>query len=144
MISVVVEDTTPNAENATPAIFARFWDPVTQTWGAAVQISGADRLVNDPAVAFYGADGGQALVAWSQIELTPAELAAAGNDLNAILARQEIIYARWDGAAWLPPQRLTDDLAADGLATLSGDASGATLAWDTRTPTATSPPRSTR
>ena len=129
MLSVVVEDTTPDAERAAPAIFARFWNPTTQSWSDAVTISGADRLVNDPVATFYGADGEQALVAWSQIELTPAELTALGNDLNAILAHQEIYFARWDGTRWLPPQRLTDDLAADGRATMAGDASGATLAW---------------
>lgn len=129
MLSVVVEDTTPDAERASPAIVARFWNPSTQSWGDAVQISGADRLVNDPSATFYGVTGEQALVAWSQIELTPEELTALGNDFSAILSHQEIYYARWDGTRWLPSQRLTNDFAADGLATLAGDASGATLAW---------------
>lgn len=129
MLSVVVEDTTPDAERAAPALFARFWNPTTQSWSDAVPISDADRMVNDPTATFYGANGEQALVAWSQIELTPAETTALGNDFNAILSHQEIYFARWDGTRWLPPQRLTDDLVADGLATLAGDASGATLAW---------------
>ncbi|MFN8445354.1 MAG: choice-of-anchor Q domain-containing protein [Caldilineaceae bacterium] len=129
MLSVYVEDTAPTAPLAAPAVFARFWNPATQSWGEPTALSASDKLVNNPVAAFYGHDGTHALVAWSQVDMSAAERESAGNNLNMLAAHQEIYYAFWNGEEWSSATRLTSDLLADGMAALAGDESGATLAW---------------
>ena len=131
-LSVYVADTTPNQQVPTMQIMARFLDPQTGQWGAATPLTNGAHAVMDPVAAFYGGDG-QALVAWTENTMSLAEDEAAGNDLNAILRRQEIFYATWNGQSWSAPQQLTNDMLPDGKAALAGDETGATLAWTTDT-----------
>lgn len=138
MLSAYIEDTTPEVLTPTMQVMARFWITQTNTWGPPVAVTDGSHAVMDPASAFVG-DNGHALLVWSENPMTEAEDTAAGDDLSAILARQEIYYAYWDGAAWSAPIQLTDDALSDGRAALAGDALGATLAWvkDTDGTTAT-------
>ncbi len=128
MLSAYIEDTTPEAITPTMQVMARFWITQTSTWGPPGALTDGFHAVMDPAAAFVG-DNGHALLVWSENPMTEAEDTAAGDDLSAILARQEIYYAYWNGAAWSVPVRLTDDTRSDGRASLAGDALGATLAW---------------
>jgi hypothetical protein len=128
MLSAYIEDTTPAVLTPTMQVMARFWITPTSTWGPPTPLTDGSHAVNDPAVAFVGPDG-HALVAWSENTMTQAEDEAAGDDMSAILARQEIYTAYWNGAAWGAPQRLTNDTLSDGRAAMAGDALGATLAW---------------
>ena len=128
MLSVYVEDTSPNTTNPVPKVMARFWDIPNNQWGPVVALTGGTHMVQDPAGAFYGT-GGNAIVAWTETAMTLAEEQAAGNDLNAMLARQEIFYAVWNGTQWSAPTRLTNDGVSDGQAAFAGDDFGATLAW---------------
>jgi hypothetical protein len=128
MLSAYIEDTTPAVLTPTMQVMARFWITQTGAWGPPASLTDGSHAVNDPAVAFVGSDG-HALAAWSENTMTAAEDDAAGDDLSAILDRQEIYYADWNGSAWSAPQRLTNDTLSDGRAALAGDALGATLAW---------------
>lgn len=128
MLAVYVADATPDAAVPTTQIVARFWDAQADAWGTPAPLTNGTRAVHDPAVAFVGPDGA-ALVVWTENTITPAESAAFANDLAGALRRNELFYATWNGAAWSAPQQLTDDTLPDGRAALSGDSSGATLAW---------------
>jgi hypothetical protein len=128
MLSVYVEDSTPTASNPAPKVMAHFWNIAGGQWGAATALTDGTRMVQDPAAAFYG-PAGRAMVVWTQNPMTPAEEAAAGNDLNLILKRQEIYYATYNGSAWSAPIRFTNNLLPDGQAAIAGDDQGITLAW---------------
>lgn len=128
MLAVYVEDTSPNTPNRVPKVMARFWNTGSQQWGPAVALTDGTHMVQDPAGAFYGG-GDNAIVAWTELPLTLAEEEALGTDLDAVLARQEIFYATWNGTQWSAPTRLTNDTVADGKAAFAGDDFGSTLAW---------------
>jgi hypothetical protein len=128
MLSVYAEDTSPATTNPVPTVMARFWDTINNQWGSAMALTDGSHMVQDPVGAFYGG-GDSAIVAWTETYMTLAEEMAAGNDLNAMLGRQEIFYTVWNGAQWSAPIRLTNDLVSDGQASLAGDDFGATLAW---------------
>ncbi len=128
VLAVYVDDLTPGAALPTPAVMGRFKDPESGTWLPAVQLSSGDRAVNDPVAAFFG-EGNQAMVAWSQTELAPAEETPAEDALPQYLNHLEIYTNYWNGQVWSGPQRLTDDLQGDGFPALAGDAAGASLAW---------------
>jgi hypothetical protein len=102
MLSVYVEDTSPNTTNPVPKVMARFWDTINQQWGSALALTNGTHMVQDPAGAFYGG-GNNAIVAWTETFATLAEEQAAGNNLNAMLSRQEIFYAVWNGTQWSAP-----------------------------------------
>jgi hypothetical protein len=128
ILAVYVEDSAPAAANPAPKVMARFWNTGTAQWGPAVALTDGSHMVQDPAAAFYGPDG-KAMAVWTENPITPAEETAAGNDLNAILKRQEIYYATYNGSQWGAAQRLTDDQLPDGQAAIAGDDLGITLAW---------------
>ncbi len=128
MLSVYVEDSTPGAATPAPKVMARFWDIPNGQWGPAVALTDGSHMVQDPVAAFFGL-GGSAIAVWSETVITPAQEQAAGNNLNAVLSRQEIFYKVWNGTQWGQPTRLTNDLLPDGRASLAGDELGATLAW---------------
>lgn len=128
LLSVYVDDLTPNAENPTPAVMARFKEPNSENWLPAVQLSSGQRAVNDPTAVFFGDDGDLAMVAWTQTDITPEQEAAA-ETLDEIMNRMEIYARRWDGDQWLPAERLTNDQLGDGMPSLAGDYYGAHLAW---------------
>ena len=128
VISVYVEDTTPQAEHPSGAVMARFKDLQTGAWLPAVQLSDGLHAVNDPAAAFFGFDGDQAVVAWTQTDMTPAEETAA-DSIDDYLNQMEIYMSRWDGETWSAPQALTGDLQGDGFPAVAGDRDGVTLAW---------------
>jgi hypothetical protein len=128
MLSVHVEDTSPGTTNPVPKVMARFWDTANHQWGSAFALTDGTHMVQDPVGAFHGG-GDNAIVAWTETFMTLAEEQAAGNDLNAMLNRQEIFYAVWNGSQWSAPTRLTSDVVSDGQASFAGDDFGATLAW---------------
>lgn len=128
LLAVYVEDNAPAAATPAPRVMARLWDSANSQWGAATALTNGTRMVQDPVAAFYGPDG-RAMAAWTENPMTQAEELAAGNNLNAILRRQEIYYATYNGSAWSAPVRLTNDQLPDGQAAIAGDAQGITLAW---------------
>jgi hypothetical protein len=128
MLSVYVEDTSPDTPNRVPKVMARIWNTGSQQWGPAVALTDGTHMVQDPVGAFYGG-GNNASVAWTELPLTLAEEEALGTDLSAILSRQEIFYVTWNGTQWSTPTRLTNDIVADGKASFAGDDFGSTLAW---------------
>ncbi|HRQ41171.1 MAG TPA: CARDB domain-containing protein [Chloroflexota bacterium] len=127
MLATFVEDTAPNAAVPSPKVMAAFWNSQSGQWGAPLALTDGTRMVQDPVAAFYG-NGGQAMVAWTDNVITPAEEQAA-TGLNDILKWQEIYYATWNGSQWSQPARLTDDQLPDGQAAIAGDSLGITLAW---------------
>ncbi|MBM3134093.1 MAG: DNRLRE domain-containing protein [Chloroflexi bacterium] len=128
MLAVYIQDTTPDAQTPTMQVIAQFWDLQTGQWGAPVTLTDGSHAVQDPVAAFVDQEG-HALVAWTENPMTMEEDEAAGDNLTAILARQEIYFAYWNGQVWSTPSRLTDDALPDGRAALAGDGLGATLAW---------------
>jgi len=128
MLAAYIEDSAPDAPNPAPRVMARFWDAANEQWGAAAALTDGAHMVQDPAAAFYGPNG-RAMVAWTENPISLVEEEAAGEDLNAILKRQEIYYATYDGSQWSAPVRLTNDLLPDGQAAIAGDNQGITLAW---------------
>lgn len=128
MLSVYIEDTTPELITPTMQVMARFWVTQTNGWGDPVPLTDGSHAAMDPGAAFVGSDG-HALAAWTENTMTQAEDEAAGDDLEAILARQEVIYSYWNGQNWSASQQLTDNDLPDGRNSLAGDVQGATLAW---------------
>jgi hypothetical protein len=128
LLAVYVEDSAPAAANPAPKVMARFWNTGTQQWGPAVALTNGSHMVQDPAAAFYGPNG-TAMAVWTENPITSAEETAAGDDLNAILKRQEIYYATYNGSQWSASQRLTNDQLPDGQSAIAGDDQGITLAW---------------
>lgn len=130
MLSAYVVDTTPAITQTTPTIMASFFDSNLQTWETAMPVSDGLHNVQDPAVAFIGQNQ-TPIVVWTQTDLTLAQENVAGDDINTYLNKQEIYYRLWNNNSnsWDPAVRLTNDLLPDGRAAISGDPSGATLAW---------------
>jgi hypothetical protein len=128
LIRVEVEDTAPAAPTPKMQLMVRFWNVQTNQWGEATPLTDGSHAVLDPVAAFVGAQG-KALVAWTENTMSLAEEQAAGNNISAILSRQEIYYRLWNGSQWGAAQRLTNNAAPDGRAAIAGDESGAVLAW---------------
>jgi hypothetical protein len=128
MLSVYVEDLTPNAEQPTPAVMARFKEPNSSQWSAPVQLSSGQAAVNDPAAAFFGSDMSQAMVAWAQTDITAQEEEAAQTHAD-LMNHMEIYVNRWNGTSWSGPTPLTADLLGDGAPALAGGPFGVSLAW---------------
>ncbi len=127
MLATFVEDTAPDAAVPSPKVMAAFWNSQSGQWGAPLALTDGTRMVQDPVAAFYG-NSGQAMVAWTENVITPAQEQAA-TGLNDILKWQEIYYATWNGSQWSQPVRLTNDQLPDGQAAIAGDSLGITLAW---------------
>ena len=126
MITVYVEDTAPTAPVARAQIIARFRNSDAEPWGDPIALTDGAHMVQDPTVVFYNGD--RAIAAWTETVMTPEEDAAA-TELSQVLSRQEIFYALWNGAQWSEPVRFTNDVAADGSATLASLGRRVTLAW---------------
>lgn len=98
------------------------------TWGSPVTLSSPARAASSPALAFTGA-GNIPLAVWVENTLSADEAAALGEDVAAMLNRQELFFSVWRDGAWSTPTRLTDDALADGLPKLAGHPNSALLAW---------------
>jgi hypothetical protein len=127
-LALAIEDAAPDAEAAAPRIVARGWDAAASAWGAPVPLTDGARLVDRPALAFYG-DGTRAMAAWAQLGLSEAASADPANTPLDQLRSFEIYVAEWDGVAWGAPVQLTDDELPDGRPSIAGGAGGLTLAW---------------
>jgi hypothetical protein len=128
MLAVYIEDSAPDNAIPAPKVMARFWDIANEEWGPATALTDGTHMVQNPQAAFYGTEG-RAMVVWTENPITQAEEEAAIADINAIVRRQEIYYATYNGSQWSAPIRLTNDLLSDGHAALAGDDLGITLAW---------------
>jgi hypothetical protein len=93
-----------------------------------VALSDAAYSADAPAVAFVGPEQWP-MVVWVEKKLPLAEATKLGNDINAILQRQEIVYRLYRNGTWEPAVYLTDDLLGDGLPALAGAVGGGVLAW---------------
>lgn len=130
-LRVYVEDATAGTGSVTPRLVSQLWNPAAQAWGAVQPITDGGHWVGDPALTWAGGGAGRfAVAAWSARPTTLAEDQALGADISALLRRHEIYVATFAGGAWSAPQRVTSDLLPDGSASLSGDATGYTLAWN--------------
>ncbi len=134
MLAAYVADATPAAAQSTPMVTASFFDTNNKTWLPALPVSDGLHNVQDPAVGFIG-QAQIPVVAWTQTNLTLAQEEAAGDDINSYTNQQEIYYALFNSNSntWGTPLRLTNDALPDGRAAISGDLSGATLAWTVNT-----------
>lgn len=129
-LRVYVEDATAGTDTVTPQLVSQLWNPETETWGGTQPISDGSHWVGDPSLTWAGSGASRfAIAAWTARPTTLAEDQALGRDITALLRRHEIYVATFAGGAWSTPQRLTSDLLPDGASSLSGDATGYTLAW---------------
>ncbi len=106
-----VEPAPPN-----PDVYYRFHNGTA--WSDSVPIIGGEspnqEWETDPAVVFIS--NGAALAAW-----TANAGAHTLDNLNDILAAQNIAYGVWDGASWSAPGLIIDDDEADGTVQLAYD-----------------------
>jgi len=129
-LRVYVDDATAGSDTITPRLVSQTWNAASETWNAPVPITDGGHWVADPALAWVGSGTEEhARVAWTERPTTLAEDIALDDDIGALLSRQEIYSATFARGAWSVPERLTDDLVADGQASIAGDADGYTLAW---------------
>ncbi len=113
-----IDDRTPAAPAPDPDVFYRYYDG--SAWSGSAPLIGTAQTnlewETDPAVVFL--NGGAALAAW-----TANKGDKSLNDLNDILAHQDIAFALWNGEAWTTPAKVIDDDEADGTVRLAYDGS---------------------
>ncbi|WP_028316246.1 LVIVD repeat-containing protein [Desulfatibacillum aliphaticivorans] len=125
-IAVWIDDAEPGEAEPNPDVFFRYFDGAN--WTSPAALIGLDspnsEWETDPRVVFM--DGNYALAAWTTNDGDPSL-----DNLNDILAAQDIDYAVWNGAAWSVPARVVDDDNADGSVSLAYDPSNAKVlaAW---------------
>jgi len=128
---VHVEDATLGTDTITTRLVSQTWNPATQDWGPAQPITDGTHWVGEPSLSWAGAGAGRfAVVAWSARPTTLAEDQAVGDDIGGLMKRHEIYVATFASGVWSAPLRLTSDLLPDGSASVSGDATGYTVAWN--------------
>ncbi|MBI9073923.1 MAG: hypothetical protein JEZ02_00835 [Desulfatibacillum sp.] len=113
---VWIDDTEPGEAKPNPDVFFRYFDG--SNWTSSAALIGANspntEWETDPRVVFMG--GQTALAAWTANSGDPTL-----DNLNDILAAQDIDYSVWDGSNWSAPGRVIDDDNADGSVTLAYD-----------------------
>jgi len=113
-----IDDRTPEEGFPDPDVFYRYYD--SGAWSAAAPLIGTSQTnlewETDPAVVFL--NDGAALAAW-----TANKGDKSLDDLNDILANQDIAFALWNGTGWSVPAKLIDDDEADGTVRLAYDGS---------------------
>ncbi len=124
IMAVWIQDEDPDPLGTAPQVYYSRWDGAG--WSPGAPVTTGPRFKSDPRVAFLAPN--RALAVWTQNEWSTG---AAPVDLNAILARQEIYAALWDGTIWGTPMRLTEDATGDGLAAVAADPTTGTalVAW---------------
>ena len=127
-VSVYVENTAPLGATPSVQVLVRFRQPGQTEWGEAVALSSPSYSARSPVVALVG-DAQWPMVAWAEMPFTAAVAAAMGDDMNAHLTRQEIVYRLFRNGVWEPAVYVTGDQLADGLPALAGGPGGAVLAW---------------
>jgi len=133
VLAAYVKDATPEQADSTAVVAVRFRSSSSDSFGPETVLAGDDGdrdVINvaDPVVAFVG-DTGEAIAAWTETVVSPAEADGITGTPEELMAHQEIAYAHYDGTAWATPARLTDDTVPDGIPDIDGDVAGATLAW---------------
>ncbi len=73
----------------------------------------------DPAVRFFPAGDGTALVVWTSNRSDPTLATTPGATLADILRGQDIDWSYFDGSAWTRPETIAIDDMADGMAALA-------------------------
>lgn len=109
-------------------VVAGFKETDSQSWGASLPLSDPQHSARNVVVGFVGPEE-LPVAAWVENTFTPAQAAAAGEDMSAHLNRQEIVYSIYRNGAWDAPTYLTDDDLGDGLPALGAGPGGAVLAW---------------
>lgn len=127
VLTAYVENT-GSAESPQVQIIVNLLDSGGGLIQAAHAVSDPTHSATNPVVTFVG-PGHLPLVAWVEKPYDAAMAAVLGSDLNAHITRQEIFYSLYQAGQWSVPQRLTNDLLADGMPSLAGDSTGAVLAW---------------
>ncbi len=124
-LAVWIGDRDPHPDGVEPEVFYALWD--ASGWSSPAELTRNQRFETDPQVAFLST--GEALAVWTQNELSRAEEDAL-TDINAVLAKQELYYSRWDGQQWSQPTRITHNDLPDGRAALAAGPDGhALLLW---------------
>lgn len=130
VMRVRVMDGTAGTGDVTPVLVSELRDPISGAWGTPSPITDGTHWVGDPALTWWGTDeDATAVVVWSERPTTLAQDLDFGTDVATMMNRHEVFLATWHAGSWSAPQRLTDDLVADGSASIAGDAEGFTLAW---------------
>ena len=109
-------------------IKARFLDSNTGLWQTADILSDPNHTAGNPVVTFAGSSN-LPLVVWVANTFDDNANPAISDDFNAQVNRQELFYSWHNGVAWQSPQRLTNDLFADGMPSITSTPDGAILTW---------------
>ncbi|MCK9362409.1 MAG: hypothetical protein M0P74_02225 [Syntrophales bacterium] len=114
---VWTDDAAPDQPSPNAELYYRFHNGTD--WGEKGPITGSTtpnaEWETDPAAVFLGS--GTALACWTANKGAPTL-----NNLNEILAAQDIACSAWSGTAWSAAQKIIDDDQADGTATIAYDA----------------------
>lgn len=98
------------------------------SWSPPALLTPTPALIGSPKVVFLRPD--DAIAVWTQNRLSLARIAEAG---KVEVANQELLFARWNGLTWSPPQPITDDELVDAAPTLASTSGGsAVLLWTRR------------
>ncbi len=128
ILSAYVENSAGAGTTPQVQVFARFQNTDGTSWATPTALSDPSHSAADPAVAFVGPNA-LPIVVWTENVLTASQAAALGTDYSAIVSHQEIFYSIYLLNVWSPPQRLTTDQVADGMAVLAGSNTSVVLAW---------------
>lgn len=85
------------------------------SWSPPAALTG-NTSSGSPKIAFFAPN--QALAAWAQNGLAPAQAAAA--DFDTLARSQHLVYAVWNGSAWSTLQNLTAPTTGEGSLALAG------------------------
>ena len=115
-MSVWIDDTRPAEPSPNPDVFYRYYNGTAWSAGAPIigDASPNTEWETDPAVIFLS--NGTAQACW-----TANKGDKALNNLNDILAAQDIVCAVWNGTAWGTPVKVIDDAEGDGVVSLAYD-----------------------
>ncbi len=127
-VNAYVDSTAAAGAPLNSRIMVRMRSGSNATWSAPLALSNANHSADAPVVTFVGPEQWP-LVAWAEKRLTYQQAQQFGDNLNAILRRQEIVYRLYRNGQWEPAVNLTTDLLGDGLPALAGGTGGAVLAW---------------
>ena len=111
-IAVWIEDTEPNADGPNPDVYYSYFDGAD--WTSPAPVTSTSEWETDPQVVYLA--GSTALAAWTTNDGDPSL-----ENLNDILAAQDIAYSVWSGSEWAVPGRVIDDGNADGSVDLAYD-----------------------
>lgn len=127
-VSAYVENTASPGATPNSQVIARLKPSGESDWLPPIALSDVLYSAEAPVVALVGPEQWP-LVVWIEKKLTAQTAAQLGDDMNAIVQRQEVVFRLYRDGQWEDAIYLTDDALADGLPALAGGPGGAVLAW---------------